>query len=194
MEPNIPISPENNPPSFKSHFIEFFETLMVCLALGFIVYFFIAQPHKVSGSSMVPNFHNNDYIITNKLIYKFQKPERGQVIVFKNPRDNSQDFIKRIIGLPGEKVKIQSCHVYINDSLIHESYLDSNLCTAAGLFLTEGVDITVPADHYIVLGDNRMFSSDSREWGFIQKGDIIGEAAFRYWPQNDIGLINQARY
>jgi len=180
--------------SIRTHIIEFIQTLVVFAAIGTAVYLFIAQPHKVSGSSMYPNFKNNDYIITNKIGYDFEKPQRGQVIVFKNPRDLSQDFIKRIIGLPGEKVKVQDGHVYINDQMLPEPYLPKDLTTMSGAFAQEGQEIDVPADNYFVMGDNRPASSDSREWGFVTRQEIIGQAFFRYWPENEIGVIHPAHY
>ncbi len=181
-------------PSFKSHIIEFIETLAVFVAIVMVIYFFIAQPHKVSGSSMFPNFHTGDYIITNKITYRFQEPKRGDIIVLKNPKDTSQDFIKRIIGLPNDQVKVQDGHVFINGKQLQEKYLDPSLLTPPGAFLREGQEITVEPGNYIVMGDNRTASSDSREWGYVPKEDIIGKVAFRYWPKDSFGLISGASY
>src|SRR5690348_5864855 len=115
MEPELkPYNPYDQKITLKTHLIEFIQTLVVFAAIGTAIYVFIAQPHKVSGSSMFPNFQNGDYIITNKVGYRFNQPERGQVIVFKDPLNEQEDFIKRIIGLPGDKVKISNCHVFIN--------------------------------------------------------------------------------
>jgi signal peptidase I len=180
--------------SLKSHVLEFVETLLVFAAIVMVIYFFIAQPHKVSGSSMFPNFKGGDYIITSKISYRLGTAQRGQIIVFKNPKDESQDFIKRIIGLPGESVKVENGRVYVNDQLLSEPYVDSQVLTGPGAFMHEGEEVEVPADHFVVMGDNRIASSDSREWGFIHKDEIIGLAFFRYWPQNEIGLIPQAHY
>src|SRR5579884_1395038 len=194
MDPNFSPNGGSGQVSIRTHIIEFIQTLVVFAAIGTAVYLFIAQPHKVSGSSMYPNFKNNDYIITNKIGYDFEKPQRGQVIVFKNPKDLSQDFIKRIIGLPGEKVKIQDGHVFINDQQLPEPYLPDGLQTMAGAFAQEGQEIDIPPDNYFVLGDNRPASSDSREWGFVTRQEIIGQAFFRYWPENEIGIIHPAHY
>lgn len=185
--------PENKS-SFKNHFVEFIETLVVFAAIGTVIYLFIAQPHKVSGSSMFPNFHNNDYIITNKIGYHLSSPQRGQVIVFQNPRDTSQDFIKRIIGLPGDKVRVEGGKVYVGGQIINEPYLPQGVETNPGAFMHEGEDVEVPAGNYIVFGDNRTASSDSREWGFVTKDEIIGQALIRYWPLNSSGIITQATY
>lgn len=181
-------------PGFGSKIIEFIQTLVVFAAIGTAIYLFIAQPHKVSGSSMFPTFHSGDYIITNKLSYRFGDPQRGQVVVFKNPREESQDFIKRIIGLPGERVKIQNGNLYINGERLKESYLNSNITTSPGAFLKEGEGVIVPEGRYIVMGDNRLASSDSREWGFVTKEEFIGKSFFRYWPITAIGVTKAASY
>lgn len=182
-------------PTIQSKIIEFIETLVVFLAIGTAVYLFIAQPHKVSGSSMFPTLHSGDYIITNKIEYKITQPKRGEIIVFKSPRDaDSVDFIKRIIGLPGDRVKVENGHFYINDALLAENYLQSTILTLPGAFLREGEEVVVSPDHYLVIGDNRMASSDSREWGFISREEIIGKAFLRYWPITSFGLIYSATF
>lgn len=181
---------EDHPaPSLKNHIIEFTQTLVVFLAIGSVIYLFAVQPHKVSGCSMCPNFHTGDYILTDKITYRFSEPKRGDIIVFKNPRDPAQDFIKRIIGVPGDKIKIKDGHVYLNGHIIKEPYLDPNLMTNPQAFLNDDEEVTVKNDNYIVFGDNRPGSSDSREWGLLPKENIIGKAFFRYWPKEVIGLI-----
>lgn len=180
--------------SLSSRAIEFIQTLVLFAAIGTAIYLFIAQPHKVSGLSMFPTMHDGDYIITNKIGYRLNPPQKGQIIVFKNPREESQDFIKRIIGTPGDTVKVENGHVFVNGSQINESYLNSTVVTTSGSFLKEGEEISVTPDHFIVMGDNRLQSSDSREWGFVAKDEIIGQAFFRYFPLNSIGLIQAAQY
>lgn len=180
---------ETKKSSIPSYVIEFIQTLAVCLVVGIILYWQVAQPHKVSGHSMDPTFHNNDYIITNKIGYRFHAPKRGDVVVLNNPREVSEAFIKRIIAVPEERVKVQSGRVYINGQLLNEPYLAPNLTTPPGAFLTEGTEVVVPQNNYIVFGDNRTASSDSREWGFVPREDIIGQVFLRYWPQDAVGLI-----
>ena len=181
--------------SLSSRIIEFIQTLVLFAAIGTAIYLFIAQPHKVSGLSMFPTMHSGDFIITNKIGYRLDEPKKGQIIVFKNPRDESQDFIKRIIGLPKDSVKVQSGHVYVNNILLNESeYLDSAVTTSPGAFLKENESVSIPDDHYIVMGDNRPASSDSREWGLVAGEEIIGEAFFRYYPLGSIGLVKAAHY
>lgn len=181
--------------SLGSKIIEFIQTLVLFAAIGTAIYLFIAQPHKVSGLSMFPTMHSGDYIITNKIGYRLNEPDKGQIIVFKNPRDESQDFIKRIIGLPGDTIKVQGGHVYVNSSLLNETkYLDTTITTSPGSFLKEREEVTIPQGHYVVMGDNRPASSDSREWGFIARDEIIGEAFFRYFPFDSISLVKAAQY
>lgn len=175
--------------SLGSHIIDFIQTLVVFGAIFAIVYLFIAQFHKVSGNSMVPTFHNGDYLITEKISYRLGEPKKGDVIVLKNPRDESQDFIKRVIAIPADTIKIESGSVFVNGVKINESYLPPDLSTNSGAFLTEGSTIKAGANQYFVLGDNRNHSSDSREWGAVTKEEIVGKAFFRYWPPQAIGLL-----
>lgn len=182
-------SPEHAKQSLGSHLVEFIQTLVIFAAIASAIYLFLAQPHKVSGKSMFPNFDNGDYIITDKITYRVSQPKRGDVIVFKNPRDESQDFIKRILGLPGDTVEIKSGHIYLNGKLLEEPFLDSSVITNPGFFLQESETMVVPEGSYFVVGDNRQNSSDSREWGFLPKNEIIGRVVLRYWPQDAIGIF-----
>lgn len=179
------------PPSFKDHVIDFFQTLVVFAAIGTAIYWLIAQPHKVSGSSMFPNFKNGDYIITDKISYRLGDPKRGDIVVFKNPKDETQDFIKRILGVPGDKIKVQNGKIILNGAELNEPYLH-NVTTNPGSFLKEGQEVTVEPGHYITIGDNRPASSDSREWGFVTRAELIGKVFLRYWPATEIGLYPAA--
>lgn len=184
---------DENKSSFTSHIVDFIQTLVVFGAIGTAIYLFVAQPHKVSGSSMFPNFHDGDYIITDKVSYRFGDPKRGDVVVFKNPKDDSQEFIKRIMAVPGDKIRVEDGRLYLNDKLINEPYLKSTVVTNPGAYMQEGQDVTVTPGHFITIGDNRPNSSDSREWGLVIKDKIIGRVFLRYWPQNAIGF-NPAAY
>lgn len=175
--------------TLKGYFIEFFETIVVILAIFAVIYLFVAQFHKVSGNSMVPTLHNEDYLITEKISYRFGKPKKGDIIVLKNPRDESQDFIKRIIATPGDSVKVENNSVFINGQIINEPYLPSYTLTRTGSFLKEGSEVKVGTNQYFVFGDNRSHSSDSREWGAITKEEIVGRAFFRYLPLQNMGLL-----
>lgn len=172
-----------------SHLIDFVQTLVVFGAVFAIIYLFIAQFHKVSGNSMVPTLHDGDYLITEKISYRFGNPKEGDIIVLKNPRDESQDFIKRIIALPGDTIKVQGDSVYLNGTSLNEPFLPAGTPTHSGAFLTEDNTVKAGADQYFVFGDNRNHSSDSREWGSVTKEEIVGRALFRYWPPQSIGLL-----
>lgn len=173
----------------KSNLAELVEFIAIVGAVIVVIRFFVAEPHRVDGSSMVPNFHTGDYIITNKLATRLSHPERGEVIILQNPRNASEAFIKRVIGLPEEKVRIQDGNVFVNGKQLDESYLPRGLKTPAGAFLAEGEETTVPSNQYFVMGDNRSASSDSREWGPIKNELIIGQAFLRYWPPQKFTLI-----
>lgn len=175
--------------NLKDHVIDLIQTLVIFGAIFTVIYLFVAQPHKVSGNSMLPTLHSGDYILTDKLSYRFGSPKQGDIIVLKNPRDESQDFIKRIIALPGDTVKIESGQVFVNDKAVAEKYLPNDFKTRSGLFLGEGQDVKAGSNQYFVLGDNRNHSSDSREWGGITREEIVGRAFFRYWPIISFGLI-----
>lgn len=171
------------------YFIEFFETVVVFGAIFAAIYLFVAQFHKVQGNSMVPTFHTGDYLITEKISYRFGNPKRGDIIVLKNPRDESQDFIKRIIAVPGDTIKIAGNTVYVNSEPLNENYLPPGAITRSGAFLTEEALVKVADDQYFVFGDNRQHSSDSRDWGPLTKAEIVGKALFRYWPPAAIGPL-----
>lgn len=167
------------------------ETVVLALAIFVVIYLFLFQPHQVKGNSMLPNFNNGEYLLTNKIVYKIHEPQRENIVVFKAPQNEEYDYIKRIIALPGESIKISNGVVYINNQPLDESkyLLPTEKGTSAGQFLKEGEEIVVPNDSYFVLGDNRSHSSDSRDWGFVPFKNIVGLAWFRYWPPSKVGLI-----
>lgn len=171
------------------YFTEFLETIVIFGAIFASIYLFVAQFHKVSGNSMVPTLHTGDYLITEKVSYRFRNPKHGEIIVLQNPRDESQDFIKRIIALPGDTIEIKDNILYINNQPLQEKYLPQGTPSRSGAFITEGTPIKVADNQYFVLGDNRAHSSDSRDWGPVTKGEIVGRAFFRYFPIPDIGLL-----
>lgn len=175
-------------------FFDILESIVVALAIFVVVYLFFYQPHQVKGASMEPNFHDGEYILTNKYEYRFADPKRGDVVVFKSPQNPDIDFIKRVIGLPGDHVKLLGNHFYINDVLLNENYIAPELFTYYGSFLREGAEIVVPKDRLFVVGDNRPRSSDSREWGTIEKSSIIGKSQLRYWPFDRFGIIPVTTY
>lgn len=175
--------------NLEGYFIEFIETIVIFGAIFAALYLFVAQFHKVSGSSMVPTFRSGDYLITEKISYRFRNPKHGEIIVLKNPRDESQDFIKRIIAVPGDTLKISGSSVFVNGQMIKENYLPPGTATRLGAFIREGDILKAGSNQYFVFGDNREHSSDSREWGAVTKEEIVGRAFFRYFPITNIGLL-----
>lgn len=175
-------------------FFDILESIVVALAIFVVVYLFLFQPHQVKGASMEPNFHDGEYILTNKFQYHFETPKRGDVIVFKSPQNPDIDYIKRVIGLPGDRVKLIDNHFYINGTKLEESYIAPELFTYNGQYLKDNMEVVIPQDYYFVAGDNRPRSSDSREWGPIERSSIIGKSQFRYWPFDRMGLIEGVSY
>lgn len=179
---------------FVAAVFDFLQGIVVVLAILVMVYLFIVSPQEINGASMEPNFHNGEYILTNKVLYKFREPQRGDVVIFKSPRNKEIDYIKRIIGLPGDKVGLKSNAFYVNGQQIIESYLAPGTTIFGGTFLAEGATIVVPEGQYFVAGDNRPHSSDSREFGTIAKEDFIGVAFLRYFPFDQFGVFPQPTY
>ncbi len=166
------------------------QTFLIAAAVFLVIYAFLFRPFEVKGDSMYPNFHDQEYVITNLIILRFQSPKLGDVIVFKAPPDPSKDYIKRVIGVPGDTVLLKDGSVYLNGKLLDESaYLNSDVKTTGSDFLKDGDSLKVPADEYFVMGDNRPYSSDSREWGFVKKDEVVGESLFVYWPVTRMRLV-----
>lgn len=166
-----------------SFFADTVQTIVIAGIIFVAVYAFLFQPHEVIGDSMFPNFKNNEFVITDKISYRFRDPERGEVIVFKSPSDQEKDYIKRIIAQSNEKIKIEKGKIFVNDEELDETrYLAPDTRTFPGVFAQEGKGLQVPPSSYFVVGDNRNNSSDSRDFGFVKKDSIIGKSFLVYWP------------
>ena len=169
--------------------LEWFETLLGAFIIAMILRQFVVQSSLVFSGSMIPTLksasQNNqaDRLIVNKLIYKFNEPSRGDIVLFDSPYKDKKQYVKRLIGFPNETIEIRRGMVYINDKIL----------------IIPGVTIrrdfsnlkkqTIPDGHFFMLGDNRPNSADSRVWGFVPKSDLIGEALFIYWPFNRIRWV-----
>jgi signal peptidase I len=180
-------------------FLDIIETVVVALSIFLIVYLFVMQPHQVNGQSMFPNFENGEYLLTDKISYRFNNPERGDIVVFKAP-DLAQcpqgagcDFIKRIIGLPGDIVEVKPDGVYVNNTRLPEAYIPVSVETRPMQFTQNGA-VVVPPNMYFVMGDNRPHSSDSRAWGPVPFTNIVGKVFFRYWPPSRVGTLSHGEY
>ena len=170
------------------------QPVVLAFAVFMMIYLFLFQPHKVDGNSMYPTFHNKEYILTDKFSYRNHDPTRGDVVVFHAPPPANSDYIKRVIGMPGETIMIRDGYVYVNNLQLPELYLPNTYTTQEKSFLRNGVPYQIPAGYYMVFGDNRGYSSDSREFGPIAKKAIVGKAWFRYWPVGRMGLVPHERY
>jgi len=182
-------------------FFEIAETAILAILIFLALYLFLVRPHQIRGDSMLPNFHNGEYLLTEMVSYNLLKkePQRGEIVVFRSPEQPNLDFIKRIIALPGEEIKLQNGRIFIiNDAnpegfLLEEDYLEEGTATEGRRTIDDGEVFSV-GDGYVVLGDNRERSSDSREWGTIKKENIIGKVWLRYWPPEAVALIRPAFY
>lgn len=157
------------------------EMILITILIVVPIRYFLIQPFIVHGGSMEPNFYTKDYLIVDELTYRFREPQRYEVIVFKAPNHQKQYYIKRIIGLPKETIKIEDSQIEIIDNknssfLLKEDFLPKGLVTSGNLELTLG------ENQYFVLGDNRLASYDSRNWGPVEKKLIIGRVWLRLWP------------
>lgn len=196
---------------------ELLETAIFILLVFFIVRG-IVQNFKIEGSSMEPNLHSGQYILVNKIvyfhfdvnapmrllpgqeempakiIYPFRQPQRGDIVVFEYPRDRSKDYIKRVIGLPGDLIEFRDGSVYVNNRLLDEPYLTGNVT-----YCSPGSDcyngpVVVPPGSIFVMGDNRTNSSDSREWSALALDRVIGQAWVLYYPFSEWGAIQHHSY
>ena len=170
-----------------SYFIQpryWLRDLILSIGVLMALFLFLFQPVQVIGTSMFPQLQDDQRLLINKLVYKYGPVARGDVVVFHFPKDPSMSYIKRIIGLPGERVEIRGGQVYVNGDLLAEEYLSSDLLASRRYG-----PVKVPEDHFFVLGDHRGASHDSRQWGTLEKTYIFGKAVFRYWPFEDMGSV-----
>ncbi|MDO8463155.1 MAG: signal peptidase I [bacterium] len=180
--------------SFGAYLLEVIRVVVIALAIIIPIRYFLVQPFYVKGASMEPNFEDDEYLVIDELSYRFREPVRGDIIVFRYPFDPGQFFIKRVIGLPGERVEIGGGSVRIantehpNGFQLVESYLPSDRQTPGQRIVVLGVD------EYFVLGDNRTQSFDSKDFGPIKRHAIIGRAWLRGWPVTKLGTFEQPVY
>lgn len=167
------------------------KTFIVVVLLAVLIRTYLIQPFIVDGSSMVPTYHNNDYLLIDKLTYRWRKPKRGEVIVFHYPRNPEENYIKRVVGLPGDTVEIKGDAVTIkNDANPNGITLDEDYTNLdAGTPFATDMTTTLADNQYFVLGDNRHASSDSRFFGPLDAKYIIGRPVLRLYPFNDISVL-----
>lgn len=169
--------------------MDILETVVFIGSMFIVVYLFVMQPNQVKGASMDPSFNSGDYIFTSKITYKFRQFQRGDVVVFKSPKNPDIEYIKRIIGLPGDRVKIEDEEVYVNGAKLSEPYIAAKTNLWDGGYSKNGEEIVVPDGELFVMGDNRPRSSDSREFGPVPESSVIGQVFYRYFPSQKVGPI-----
>ena len=167
----------------KYFLAEALETIVFVIPTALLIKQFIAQSSLVFSGSMIPTMGIRDRLIVNKLTYLYSTPKRGDIIVFESPMDDGREFVKRLVGLPGETLEVKRGIIYINNEPI----------TFPGIRILRDFSrfgpLQIPDDHYFFMGDNRSNSSDSRYWGTVPKHDLIGKAVLTYWPVTHIQLI-----
>ena len=158
--------------------------LVISLAISAFIIIFLYQPVKVEGTSMIPSLEDQERIFVNKFVYRLEPIERGDIVVFRYPRDPSKSYIKRVIGMAGDRIRIDGGLVYVNGEAVDETYVPAEYTDSRSY-----PEITVPANSYFVLGDHRSMSNDSRDFGSVDQSFIYGKAVFGYWPMDKLGRV-----
>lgn len=179
---------------FFASLLEVLEIAVIAVAAVFIVRTYLVQPFLVDGTSMYPTFSNGDYVLTDELTYRIRPPERGEVVVFHDVSDPSTYLIKRIIGLPGERIVIKNDTVTIYNSAHPDGFVLDETYLPAGTVTSGDEDVTLSSSTYFVMGDNRAVSYDSRSWGPLPAQNIVGLVRFRLWPLTAISVFSAPQY
>jgi signal peptidase I len=158
--------------------------LLVSLAISAFIIIFLYQPVKVEGTSMMPGLEDQERIFVNKFVYRWEAIQRGDIVVFRYPRDTSKSYIKRVIGVAGDRIRIENGQVYVNGDALDEDYVPSAYADARSYG-----EIVVPTNSFFVLGDHRTMSNDSRDFGTVNERFIYGKAVFGYWPMEKLGRL-----
>jgi signal peptidase I len=159
--------------------------LLIAATASVFMVLFLYQPVRVEGTSMLPRLEDSDRLFINKFVYHFEAIERGDVVVFHYPRDPEKSYIKRVIALPGDTLRIDHGRVYVNGKLVHEPYVPPEYRDNRSV-----AEMVIPAESYYMMGDHRSISSDSRDFGPVDRSLIYGKAVFVYWPARDVGVVH----
>ena len=181
-------------PQLLSTFIDALEIVFVSTGVFIAIYFLVGQLLEITGESMVPTFADKEQLVAEKISMNFKDLERGEVIIFKHPEQNEKLIIKRVIGLPGDTILIKNEHVYINDIMLEEPYLDKDTTTRGKRSIRNDVEYKIPENNYVVMGDNRLKSTDSRDWGFLEEDLIVGRGLLVYYPVSHFRIIQTPEY
>lgn len=172
-------------PSLLSEIRGWARDVFFAIGTAIIIVVFFYQPVKVEGTSMLPELVDQERIFVNKFVYRFGSIERTDIVVFWYPLDPTKSYIKRVIGLPGDRVEVSRGEVFVNGEALDETYVPQNYFDRRSY-----QSIQVEPGHYYVLGDHRNQSNDSRMWGLVPEQNIYGKAVFRYWPMSKMGTID----
>lgn len=179
---------------FLGSILEVFEIALVAVGAVFLIRNFLIQPFLVSGSSMTPNFSNGDYLLIDELTYRFRAPERGEVVVFRSPSDSSTYFIKRVIGLPEERVVIKNNKITIFSGGNPQGFILDEGYLSKSAFTSGDQEFRLKTGEYLMLGDNRSYSYDSRSWGPLKFSEIVGLVRLRLWPLTELQAFAAPQY
>ena len=176
---------QSGDPKPSSHLRLWTRDFIISVMASFFIITFLYQPVKVEGTSMQPELRDQDRLFINKFVYHVEKISRDDVVVFRYPRDTTKSYIKRVIGLPGDDIRIADGSVYVNGKRINEPYVPNRYRDARSM-----AEMVIPANEYFVMGDHRSISSDSRDFGPVKRALIYGKAAFVYWPADNIEVVH----
>jgi signal peptidase I len=179
-----PATPKPDPRRRAALLSAWVRDLVLSLGISAFIIVFLYQPVKVEGTSMMPSLADQERIFINKFVYRIEPIHHGDIIVFRYPRDPSKSFIKRVIGVAGDHVRIDDGRVYLNDKLVTEDYVPRGYEDDRSY-----AELVVPPDSYFVLGDHRNLSNDSRDFGPVESSFIYGKAVFGYWPMEKVGRL-----
>ena len=187
-QPSTPETPASTPdpkPRRHSHMWGWMRDLFISIGISAFIIIFLYQPVEVEGTSMLPGLQDQERIFVNKFVYKFEAIQRGDIVVFHDPLDPSKSYIKRVIGVPGDHIRIVDGMVYVNDQPLTEPYVPSEYFDIRSM-----VETTVPENSYFVLGDHRSMSNDSRDFGPVGQNYIFGKAVLVYWPVDKLSMVH----
>ncbi len=180
-----PDSPAPAPSRKTAGIVLWLRDLFIATVASVLMITFLYQPVRVEGTSMLPRLEDRDRLFINKFVYHFTAIDRGDVIVFRYPRDPENSYIKRVIALPGDRIRIDHGHVWLNGKLLGESYVPESFRGNSSM-----AEMMVPPENYFVMGDHRSISRDSRDFGPVDRSLIYGKAVFVYWPAHDVGVVH----
>lgn len=183
-KPVAEATPELIRPRVATGFGVWLRDLIVSLAISAFIIIFLYQPVKVEGTSMMPSLEDQERIFVNKFVYRLEPIERGDIVVFRYPRDPSKSYIKRVIAMAGDHIRIDGGQVYVNGKALDEVYVPTEYTDSRSY-----PETVVPTDSFFVLGDHRSMSNDSRDFGAVNQSYIYGKAVFGYWPMDKLGRV-----